>query len=325
MPTISVLFPVQPTELGSAIPYARIAENTSGRRLWCGQSLGIETHHFFAALAGIGVNVSFGSAVTLMPLRHPLAAAACARSVALLSGQPYVAGLGPGAANFQSRMLGARYERPIGATRRYVRMMRSLIDGQEVRETEGPWPTEGLGLSPLQAPAVEIGLGVLRTAMARLAGEVADWGITWLTPPDYVRERLVPAVAEGAAKAARPRPRLAAVVHCAVARPGRDLADTAFHSAGQHLQARHYTDMLNQSGVPVDPADARAGAELLVKHNVVATGSPEEIAATLASYHDAGVDEVIVNVGGVYLSEGSGAALRDLNAILAAADGQGLS
>jgi alkanesulfonate monooxygenase SsuD/methylene tetrahydromethanopterin reductase-like flavin-dependent oxidoreductase (luciferase family) len=325
MPTISVLFPVQPSDLGSAVPYARLAEATSGQRLWCGQSLGIETHHFFAALAGMGINASFGSCVTLMPMRHPLTAATCARSVAALSGQTYVAGIGPAAAGFQQRMLGAPYPKPIAATRRYVQMMRALLDGEEVKETEGPWATEGLGLMPMQAAPVEIGLGVLRAPMARLAGEVADRGITWLTPPGYLHERLVPALDEGAERAGRTRPRLAAVVHCAVERPGRDLAAIAFHSAGQHLQAPHYTDMLNQSGIPVDPADPHTGAALLVQHNVVATGSPEKIAETLISYHQAGVDEVIVNVAGVYLAHGPGAALKDLSAILSAAATLGLS
>ncbi|GHF64486.1 LLM class F420-dependent oxidoreductase [Kitasatospora xanthocidica] len=314
----SVFYPVMVTDMGSVTSYARLAESASGRRLWLGQSLSIETHHVFAALSATGLDLSYGSAVTVMPLCHPLTAAVNARSVAMLSGQPYVAGIGPGAAALQRSMLGAPYPRPIATTRRYATVVRTLLEGGRFAAPDGPWATEGLELPDVEAPPVQLGLGVLREPMARLAGEVADWAITWLTPPAYLRERIVPAITEAAAAAQRPKPRLAAVVQCAVARPRRDLAVTAFHAVGNHLAAPHYTDMLNQAGVPADPADPRTGAELLVEHGVMATGTPEEIADRLDDYRAAGVDEVIVNVGGVHITEGVGAAVRDLSAILAA-------
>lgn len=318
MPTTSVMYPIQPSELSTVVPYARLAESTSGQRLWCGQSLLVETHQVFAALSSIGLDIGYGSAVTLTPLRHPITAAMCARSTAILSGHTYIAGIGPGPADFQQQILGAPYAKPVAATREYVTMMRTMLDGGIADEPDGLWPTQGLGLPPVPGPDVEIGLGVLRPPMARLAGKVADWAITWLTPVSYLRDRIAPVIADSAEQAGRPAPRIAAVVHCAVARKGRDLANVAFSSSQRHLSLPHYTDMLNQAGVPVDAADPRAGASLLVEHGVLATGTPEEIAATLHDYHAAGVEEIVVNVGGVHITEGPGAALRDLSAILTA-------
>ncbi|MET9833418.1 LLM class flavin-dependent oxidoreductase [Streptomyces sp. NPDC006385] len=321
MLTTSVIYPAQPTDLGSVIPYARLAENSSGRRLWCGQSLLLDSHQLFAALAGTGMDLGFGTAVSVMPLRHPMAAAQSAFSTAILSGHSFVAGTGPGPVDFQREILGAAYDKPVTATRRYVAGMRAMLDSTVVTEATMR-PTRAR--SPLlPAPPVEVGLGVLREPMARLAGECADWAITWLTPHTYIRDRLAPAIAESAARAGRTVPRLAAVVHCAVARPGRDLVNTALQPSRAHLQAPHYCDMLNQAGVPVDPADPRAGAELLLSRGVVATGTPEDIADTLGAYHAAGVDEVIVNVAGVHLVDGPGAALRDLSAILTAVEKRG--
>ncbi|MEU7279178.1 LLM class flavin-dependent oxidoreductase [Streptomyces sp. NPDC045431] len=324
MPTISVIYPVMPTDIGTVAPFARLAETTSSRRLWLGQSLMIETHHVFAALTGMGFDLGYGTAVAIMPLRHPLTAAINARSVAALSGQPFIAGIGPGAAALQTRMFGAPYQAPVTQTRRYVTMLRTLAEGKTATEPEGPWASDGLELPDLEAPPVEIGLGVLREPMARLAGRIADWAITWLTPADYIRERLVPAMQKAARQEGRAAPRIASVVHCAVTRPGRDLGRTAFHAARNHLAAPHYTDMLNQAGVPVDPDQPRAGADLLVEHGVVATGTPDEIAARLAAYHAAGVDEIIVSTGGVHIGEGPGAALRDLSAILTALAERGI-
>jgi len=324
MPTISVIYSIMPTDIGSVASFARLAETTSSHRLWLGQSLAIETHHVFAALAGMGFDLGYGTAVTVMPLRHPLTAAVNARSVAALSGQPFIAGIGPGAAALQKSMLGATYRAPVTATRRYVTMVRTLTEGKIAVEPEGPWPSEGIELPAMEAPSVEIGLGVLREPMARLAGETADWAITWLTPTTFIRDRIAPAMRAAALQAHRPSPRIAAVVHCAVDRPGRDLTHVAFQAARNHLSAPHYTDMLNQAGVPVDAAEPRAGAALLVEHGVVATGTPDDIARKIARYHDAGVDEVIINTGGVHIAEGPGAALRDLSAILTALRERGI-
>jgi alkanesulfonate monooxygenase SsuD/methylene tetrahydromethanopterin reductase-like flavin-dependent oxidoreductase (luciferase family) len=324
MPTISVIYPVMPTNVGTVAPFARLAETTSSRRLWLGQSLMIETHHVFAALTGMGFDLSYGTAVAIMPLRHPLTAAINARSVAALSGQPFIAGIGPGAAALQERMLGAPYPAPVTQTRRYVTMLRTLADGKLATEPEGPWASDGLELPDLDTPPVEIGLGVLREPMAKLAGRIADWAITWLTPAHFIRDRLAPAIQEASRKENRPAPRIASVVHCAVARPERDLGQTAFHAASNHLAAPHYTNMLNQAGVPVDPNQPRVGADLLVEHGVVATGTPDAIADRIATYHAAGVDEVIVSTGGVHIGEGAGAALRDLSAILTALNERGI-
>ncbi|MFB7620209.1 LLM class flavin-dependent oxidoreductase [Kitasatospora sp. NPDC056181] len=318
MSKISVMYPVMPTDIGDVLPYARIAESTSGRRLWLGQSLAIETHAVFAALAGMGLDLGYGTAVTLMPLRHPMTAAVNGRSIASLSGYPYVAGIGPGAAVFQKHTNGRPYDKPVTAARHYIRMMRTLADGGEARDPDGPWPTESLRLPSMDTPPVEIGLGVLREPMARLAGEGADRAITWLTPLGYIRERLAPAMEEAAAKAGRPTPRIVSIVHCAVDRPQRDLQQVALKAVGAHLGSPHYSDMLNQAGIPVDPDDTPAAAKMIIEHNLFATGTPDEIAATIASYHDAGIDEVAISVCGLHLHEGRGAALRDLTAITAA-------
>jgi alkanesulfonate monooxygenase SsuD/methylene tetrahydromethanopterin reductase-like flavin-dependent oxidoreductase (luciferase family) len=320
-PTTSVLYPLQAVDLGQVTAFARILQRRGDGRLWLGQSLGIETHQVFAALAGAGVHVPFGSSVTLAPLRHPYDAAVQARSVARLSGLPYVAGIGPGAPDFQTMVRPRPYERPVAATREYLTTMRALLRGGQV-DDDAPEHSTHTSLPPMDAPAVELGLGVLRPSMARAAGAAADVGITWMTPPAYVSGTIVPEVAKGAAGAGRPAPRLAAVVHVAVERPGRDVVAIAHRGAGSHLAADHYTDMLRRAGVPADPADPRRGAELLVASGTFVAGTARHIAAELDRYRDHGVNEVILNLCGVLGVHGLGAAITDLTEILDAVDGR---
>ncbi|MCL7490019.1 LLM class flavin-dependent oxidoreductase [Streptomyces sp. MCA2] len=318
-PTTSVVFPLQATELSKVTLFARLLQDRGFGRLWLGQSLGIETHHIFAALAGAGIHIPFGSSVALAPLRHPYDAAMQARSIAQLSGLPYVAGIGPGAPEFQRMVRPAPLPKPVTATREYLSTMRGLLSGETVDTDTSEYGTH-TALTSMSHPHVELGMGVLRPAMARAAGRVADVAITWLTPPSFISEVIVPALHEGAETASRPRPRVATVVHAAVSRPGRDMAHVAFAGTSSHMSAAHYTAMLRQAGIPADPSDPQGGAKLLVDTGTYVTGSPEEIAEGLNRYRSHGVDEVIINVCGVLNAHGLGAAIRDLTDILAATD-----
>ncbi|MGU3437412.1 LLM class flavin-dependent oxidoreductase [Actinomycetes bacterium M1A6_2h] len=313
---VSVILPVQVADIGMALPYARMASATRSERLWSGQSMGIETHAVFAALAGMGTGLQFGSAVSLMPLRHPSLAALEARSIAALSGREYICGIGPGGRSLQRAALGASYGSPLAATREYATAMRSLLDGTVVSSPGGRWPMNGLMLPPLDAPPVEIGLGVLREKMARLAGEVAEWAITWLTPVEYIDAALTEASAAGADACDRPAPRIASVLHCVLDRPHRDRTAVARMSSERHLAAPHYVDMLERAGITFASPDPNERAEAMLEHGVIASGTAEDIAAEVRRYHDHGVSEVILNVGGVFLADGPGAAARDLNVIL---------
>ncbi|WNO71813.1 LLM class flavin-dependent oxidoreductase [Streptomyces sp. AM8-1-1] len=73
----------------------------------------------------------------------------------------------------------------VTAAREYLGIVRGLLDGETV-QAEGEYFSCHGGLSPSPAPPVELGLGVLRPGMARVAGAVAGCAITWLTPASYL-------------------------------------------------------------------------------------------------------------------------------------------
>ncbi|MGQ4515055.1 LLM class flavin-dependent oxidoreductase [Streptomyces sp. DW26H14] len=315
MPRATLMYPLQSADVGPMAAYGRLAERF-GTRLWCGQSLQVETHALFAALAGMGIQASFGTSVALTPLRHPYLAAVEARSIAALSGQPFTAGYGPGGAAFQTSIHGERLARPVTHTVEFVTTLRALLDGRPVALAPGGPDVELLPIEEL--PDIEIGMGVLRPAMARAAGRHADAAITWLTPPGLLTDRLVPAAQGGAHEEDRKAPRFVTVVQTAVTRPGRDMRDIAYHGTHQHLSLPHYVDMLQQSGLPVVHGDPAASSRTLLDAGVVVTGTPDEIAERLTAWYDAGADEVVLNTSGVLTTAGLGEALRDATDILTA-------
>jgi alkanesulfonate monooxygenase SsuD/methylene tetrahydromethanopterin reductase-like flavin-dependent oxidoreductase (luciferase family) len=316
----SVIVPFAPNRPEQVLPYAALVQYTDVRRLWQLQATRIEAYQNFAFAAGAGFRVPVGFGVTLMPLRNPHEAALQARSIAMTMGHPVVAGFAPGSTRVQQALLGAPYASPLTAAREYLRLVRGQLTGEQV-ETDGAYFTCGAALSPYAAPPVELGLGVLRKGMARLAGEVADVAITWLTPAAYLRDTLIPALRAGAASAGRPAPRVTAIVPLALTRNGHSAVELALASNDRHLRAPQYIDMLRTAGIEVAGDDLVADTAALVEGDGFVSGDPDQVVAKLAAYEAAGVDEIVLNVTGVAKTCGTGAALPELKSILAALSG----
>ncbi|WP_306370082.1 LLM class flavin-dependent oxidoreductase [Nocardiopsis sp. CC223A] len=317
MGKVSVLLPGMMAASEQAVPFAALVQRSCAERLWSGQSILLDQHQVFGAVAGMGVRVPVGTGVSLMPFRHPLQAALEVRSTALLTGHPMVAGFGPGAVGLQESVLGSRYASPLTAVREFVTIVRGLLNGETV-DVEGSYFSMRGRLNPAPGyPGAEVGTGVLRPRMAELAGEVADNAITWLAPPNYIRDALVPALAKGAANADRPAPRTIAVVPFARAKNGRDPYQLA---ASPHLTMPHYQDMLRKAGISQDPSDPESNARALVDHGSFLWGGVDEIAAGIRAFWEAGVDEVVLNSLSVQATEGTRVVIDDLETILGALD-----
>jgi alkanesulfonate monooxygenase SsuD/methylene tetrahydromethanopterin reductase-like flavin-dependent oxidoreductase (luciferase family) len=311
MGSFSIQVPFMPHRAEQAIPFAAFANRIGARRLWTGQAKYAEQHQVFTYAAGLGIRVAAGTGVSVMGFRHPYEAAVQARSVAIITGRPMVAGYGPGALDLQRRLHGHPYRSQLTAVREYVTLVRALLTGAPV-EQHGEYFSFVGELTHVPHPGVEVALGVLRPAMARVAGANADAAVSWLAPAAYLRSEVLPALRSGAEAAGRPMPRMVAIVPVALRRAGRDpaeLADTV------HLRIPHYVDMLGRAGIDVATADAAARGQAAVDGRAFITGSAADIADQLAEFVDAGVDEIVLSVTGICLRYGPQAALAEFEAL----------
>ncbi|MFD4141777.1 LLM class flavin-dependent oxidoreductase [Streptomyces sp. NPDC058572] len=317
MTDYSLLVPFAPYRPEQLLPYAALTQWSEAHRLWQGQAVLNDPFQDFTHAAACGFRVPAGTGVTLMPQRHPYQAALQAHALAMASGHSVVAGLGPGAAALQHSLLGAPYPSQLGAVREYVAVMRGLLDKGEVDHV-GEYFTCHSQFPAMPRPPVQIGLGVLRPRMARLAGEIADVAITWLTPAPYVRDVVVPALRAGAEAVGRPVPRVTVIVPLALAAADRDPVELAAVSNTGHTMLPHYADMLRRSGIEVTPDDPRGNAAALLGGGAFLYGEPAELTERLREYADAGADEIVLNVTGVHLRYGERASLTELEALLEA-------
>ncbi|MFD2421825.1 LLM class flavin-dependent oxidoreductase [Amycolatopsis pigmentata] len=312
---VSIMLPSLPARMSEVGGYAELVSTGRAERLWIGQSILLEPHQVMAYLAGRDVRIPVGTAVTLMPLRHPLEAALQARSLAALTGHSVVAGLGTGPSQFVAALRGKRYSSPLRAVREYASVMRALLSYDSTR-FDGEYYSHEWPLPWIEHPRVYLGLGVLRRRMAVLAGEVADAVITWLAPLGHLAEVLRPAVVAGSTAAGRPVPRIVAAVGVALDGEGRDPLDLTLAAYAGHLTAPHYRAMFREAGLSVGPSQPAFGAGHLLAHEVVLTGDPARVADGIRRYWAAGVDEVVLHAGGVRTRYGDDQALADLNRVL---------
>lgn len=317
MTSYSVLTPFMPTRSEQIYPLAALVNHTGACRLWQGQALIVDPYQTFAAAAGAGFHIPVGVGVGLMPFRHPFDAALAARSLALGTGHPVVAGFGPGAPILQQAMLGQPYPSPLTATREYLSIVAGLVRGEEV-DHSGEYFRCRFQMAGPPVPDIEVGVGVLRPRMATLAGELADVAITWLTPASYVQDEITPRLTAAAATVGRKPPRVAVVVPVCLPRNGVDPVDVFLAGSAGHLRLPHYQDMLRRAGVLVDVDDPAKTVRSGMERGVFIYADTDELPEFLGAFGAAGADEIVLNTTGLSQHAGFGVALDGLGAILRA-------
>jgi probable F420-dependent oxidoreductase len=174
--------------------------------------------------------------------RSPFALANEAADVDELSAGRALIGLGTGVPEFLQAFHSQNFEKPIGKMREYIACVRRAWEYLATGQAEpfagqhyqfaappfNPW-----GLRSLARPQIPIYLAGLGPMMTRLAGEVADGWLSYMSTPRWVQERARPLLAEGAKKTGRDidEINIATEVICSV----NTDRDVAYHRARIHV------------------------------------------------------------------------------------------
>jgi probable F420-dependent oxidoreductase len=250
--------------------------------------------------------------------RNPIQLAHQAYDLQLLSRGRFTLGLGTQVRAQVERRYGAAFERPVARMRELVAALRAIFSSWEHGETldfRGEFTSHTL-MPPLFNPGPHpfgmppIALGALGPQMVRLAAEVADGVLVMpFNTASHFRERTLPAIAEGLARAGRVRSELTvtgeAIVCC-----GRDEAElTVAREAGRWLVAFYastpsYRPVLEVEGweelQPELTTLTKTGRweempEVIddtVLTTLAAVGTPEEVAAAVSARFGGLVDRI---------------------------------
>lgn len=242
------------------------------------------------ALAGQRTNrIELGTSVVVTYTRHPLAMAMQALTTQAATGGRFALGLGPSHKPMVEGMLGLSYDRPAAHVREYVTVLGPLLRGEAVSFSGEFFRVN----TQVRVPGVEpppLLISALAPVMLRIAGELTDGTITWMTGPKTLETHIVPRISKAAADAGRRRPRVVAgfpVVVTDDPEAAREKAARAFVVYGT---LPNYQRMLEKEGVSGPASIAIVGNEAEVERQIraiAATGATDFLAGMFTVGDDA--------------------------------------
>jgi len=231
-------------------------------------------------VAGSAVRgIELGTAVVPTYPRHPAVLAQQALTVAAATGGRLALGVGPSRKIVIEDMFGYRFDKPVQYTREYLSILRPLLHREPASFT-GQQVSAHVTLSTPAPGPVPLLLAALGPAMLRVAAELADGTVLWMTGPATVREHIVPTITAAAATAGRPSPRVVCILPiCVTSDPdaARAAAARVFAIYGD---LPSYRAMLDREGA-AGPAD------------VALVGDEDAVSAQLAALAEAGVTDFV--------------------------------
>jgi F420-dependent oxidoreductase-like protein len=204
----------------AASDYVVEAERLGVDHVWSAEAWGHDAVTPLAFVAGRTSRIRLGTGIVQVGTRTPALIAMTAMSLAAMSGNRFVLGLGTSGPQVIEGWHGIRYERPVRRMRETVDIVRRAVRGERLEYRgsvyELPLPGgEGKALRSAARPQpdIPIFLATLSPTSLAMTGEIADGWIGTSFMPEHADVFFRP-MAEGAARA------------------GRTLADLDLHAGG---------------------------------------------------------------------------------------------
>ncbi|MET8333240.1 TIGR03564 family F420-dependent LLM class oxidoreductase [Streptosporangium canum] len=246
---------------------------------WMSNIFGLDALTALAVAGSQVPGIELGTGVVPTYPRHPAVLAQQALTAnAALDGR-LALGIGLSHQIVIEGVYGYSFDRPARHMREYLSVLVPLVRGEQVA-FEGETLKARLGLTTPGAGDMPVLIAALAPRMLKLAGELADGTVLWMTGPKTVAEHVVPAVTEAARAAGRPAPRIVCTLPICVTgdvEAARARAGEVFEIYGQ---LPSYRAMLDREGA-AGPAD------------VAIVGDEDAVAAQIESLAQAGVTDFV--------------------------------
>jgi alkanesulfonate monooxygenase SsuD/methylene tetrahydromethanopterin reductase-like flavin-dependent oxidoreductase (luciferase family) len=245
------------------------------------------------AYAARSERLLLGTGVTPIYSRTPAATAQSFATLDEFSGGRAIVGLGISHRPVVENWYGQSIGKPLKEMREYVGIVRAILRGEDPPQGETFHSAfHFMGFEP--RPDIPIYLAGLAPGMLRLAGEIADGVVLWLCNPEYIRNTVVPMVAEGRAKAGKPAEGfdiVAAVPAAVTSNPDQARAQLRSELI-PYFSLPFYRKMIELSGYADDLAGFDERGPDAISDDFITTlaaiGTGEEAVATVRRYADSG-------------------------------------
>ena len=245
----------------------------------------------FAAAAVQTSRILLGTSITPTFPRHPIVAAQGALVVGQLAPGRFRLGLGPSHKPTIEGVFGIPFEQPLEHLAEYTAIVRQALQAGTIDFDGKRFHAHGRVADP---PNIPVLISALRGRSYELAGEIADGGISWVTPAPFLRDVARPALDAGAAKRMDGRrPILVGHAFAVVSEDSATVLSTARGRLANYARLPFYQEMFVAAGFPEarqgTMSDGMLGA-------VVIHGNEATVRAGIERFLAHGLDEIIVSL-----------------------------
>jgi alkanesulfonate monooxygenase SsuD/methylene tetrahydromethanopterin reductase-like flavin-dependent oxidoreductase (luciferase family) len=294
--------------LDSAVERVAKAESLGYESVYVTHIAGRDSVTVLMAYAARTERIQLGTGVVPIYSRTPVAMAQSFATLDEFSGGRAIVGLGVSHRPVVEGWYGDRIDKPLKEMREYVGVVRAIIRGED--PPQGDRFSSGFHFMDYEPrPDIPIYLAGLSPGMLRLSGEIADGVVLWLCNPDYIRDVVVPTVAEGRAKAGKDLEGfdIVAAVPSAITDDPAPILARLRQDLIPYFSLPFYRAMLERSGYEDDVAGfdkgmQEGGPEAAIAaisdgfmEKLTAIGSVDEAAASIRRYREAGTDSPCVS------------------------------
>ena len=201
-------------------------------------------------MAGLSTSkIRLGTAVTPTYPRHPTAIAQQALTSGVAASGRFTLGIGLSHKVVIEDMLGMSYEAPAKHMREYLSILGPLLRGEQVTFHGEHYTVNNVGLDVPERQPVKLLVAALGPVMLKLAGELADGTVTWMTGPKTLSDYIMPGINKASNEAGKGDAEIAAGFPVALT----DKVDETREFIGKTLQIYgmlpSYRAMLDKEGV----------------------------------------------------------------------------
>jgi F420-dependent oxidoreductase-like protein len=222
--------------------------------VWMSQIFGYDP---LTALAVVGREVSgieLGTAVVPTYPRHPVMLAGQALTVQAASGGRLTLGVGLSHQLVIENVFGQSFEKPVRHMREYLSILVPVLEGEQVTFAGETLSASTFGPLDIDAPAPDVLVAALGTAMLHIAGRLASGTVTWMTGPATIESHVIPTISAAAAGSGRPEPRIGVGLPVCVTTDEVAARANASEVYAMYGHLPSYRAMLDREGVD-GPAD----------------------------------------------------------------------
>ena len=271
----------------AAVTTITTAEAAGVRQIWMTQGpSNPDTTTIFASAAAKTSTVRFGTAITPIYLRHPLALAQQALAIDDIAPGRFRLGIGPSHRPLIEGIYGLSQTSPLAYMREYLQVLRAALWEGKVNHHGHFFNVVVASMS--RTAEIPLLISTLGEKAFLLAGEISDGALSWLCPVQYLLNTGLPALRKATAAASsssgRSEPPLVAHVLVALSQDGPLILEKGHEMLGYYAKLPFYAKMFTDAGFPITADNGGGGGgETIVPdalvNSLVISGSESTVAA----------------------------------------------